>query len=71
MSRRVTPHEDVAEMERLLPYIWEYQRLAEKHGINHIFQDNGGKQLQILLHTGLKALRSREGNDAEDVDGSQ
>jgi hypothetical protein len=30
-----------------------------------IFQDNGGKILQILLITGLKVLPGREGNDAK------
>jgi hypothetical protein len=65
------PHPDTAEMERLLPYIREYQLLASKHGIGDIFQDNGGKLLQLLLITGLKSLGSREGNDAFDEDGKE
>jgi restriction endonuclease PvuII len=64
-------HPDTAEMERLLPYIREYQLLASKHGIGDIFQDNGGKLLQLLLITGLKSLGSREGNDAFDEDGKE
>jgi hypothetical protein len=67
----VTPHPDVKELERLYPYILEYQALAQKHGINDIFQDNGGKLLQMLLLTGLKATGTREGNDAKDDDGDE
>jgi hypothetical protein len=37
------PHPDTKELERLFPYIREYQALASKHGIGDIFQDNGGK----------------------------
>jgi hypothetical protein len=65
------PHADMAEMERLLPYIREYQVLASKHGIGDIFQDNGGKLLQLLLVTGLKCIGSREGNDALDEEGKE
>jgi hypothetical protein len=36
---------DLDELQRLFPYIREYQALANKHGINDIFQDNGGKLL--------------------------
>ena len=61
----------MAEMERLLPYIREYQALASKHGIGDIFQDNGGKLLQLLLVTGLRCIGSREGNDAVDVEGKE
>ena len=65
------PHADMAEMERLLPYIREYQALASKHGIGDIFQDNGGKLLQLLLVTGLRCIGSREGNDALDDEGKE
>ena len=64
-------HPDMAELERLFPYIREYQVLASKHGIGDIFQDNGGKLLQLLLITGLKGAGSREGNDARDKDGNE
>jgi hypothetical protein len=65
------PHPDTVEMERLLPFIREYQLLASKHGIGDIFQDNGGKLLQLLLVTGLKCLGCREGNDALDAEGNE
>lgn len=65
------PHSDKATMERIFPAIRDYQELACKHGINDIFQDNGGKLLQILILTGLKVLGGREGNDAVDEDGNE
>jgi hypothetical protein len=65
------PHPDLAKMEALLPYVRQYQELATSHGINDIFQDNGGKLLQMLLVTGLKALGKREGNDARDELGKE
>jgi len=72
MSRRgLEPHPDIAELERLFPHIVEYQNLATKHGINDIFQDNGGKILQLVLVTGFAALDGREGNDAVDSDGGE
>ncbi len=64
-------HPDTKELERLFPYIREYQALASKHGIGDIFQDNGGKLLQLLLITGLKGAGSREGNDARDEAGRE
>ncbi len=62
---------DLEELERLFPYIREYQVLASRHGIGDIFQDNGGKLLQVLLITGLTCLVGREGNDAADADGNE
>ena len=47
-------HPDAKKLEELFPYIREYQKLAAAHGINDIFQDNGGK----LLQRGLECLRS-------------
>jgi hypothetical protein len=64
-------HPDKAIMDQLFPYIRQYQELANKHGINDIFQDNGGKLLQLVLITGLKATGKREGNDAIDDDGNE
>ncbi len=64
-------HPDKAKLNRLFPAMRELQELASKHGINDIFQDNGGKLLQILILTGLKALPKREGNDAVDEDGHE
>lgn len=65
------PHDDKKELEKLLPAIREFQKLASKHGIDDIFQDNGGKILQVLLQTGLSSLLKREGNDAKDEDGNE
>jgi hypothetical protein len=65
------PHPDKAELDRLFPFIREYQSLASKHGIGDIFQDNGGKLLQLLLITGLKGTGGREGNDARDEHGRE
>lgn len=64
-------HEDWQELKRLFPSIRTYQRLASRHGINDIFQDNGGKLLQVLLITGLEALPGRGGHDAVDKDGKE
>jgi uncharacterized circularly permuted ATP-grasp superfamily protein len=51
------PHPDKAELDRLFPHIRKYQALASKHGIGDIFQDNGGKLLQLLLIVDLAFLR--------------
>lgn len=67
----MTPHPDKAILDDLFPYIQRYQDLAAQHGINDIFQDNGGKILQVLLGTGLKVIPGREGNDAKDSDGNK
>lgn len=66
-----TPHPDEKKFEALLPSIRELQILAEQHGINDIFQDNGGKILQVILKENLIVLPGREGNDAEDSEGKQ
>jgi hypothetical protein len=58
-------------MDELFPHIRQYQELATKHGINDIFQDNGGKLLQLILITGLKVTGTREGNDAVDAQGNE
>jgi hypothetical protein len=65
------PHPEHEELQRLFPAIREYQRLASRHGIDDIFQDNGGKILQVLLLTGLVRLPGREGNDAKDETGRE
>ena len=65
------PHPEAKELEELWPAIQRYQDLAAKHGINDIFQDNGGKLLQVLLLLGLEDLPGREGNDAKDQDGNE
>ncbi len=65
------PHPDKKILDKLFPYIQQYQELATAHGVNDIFQDNGGKLLQIALVTGLTVLPSREGNDAKDLEGNE
>ena len=64
-------HPDRVKLEELFPYIRKYQALASEHGINDIFQDNGGKYLQLFLVTGLIVVEGREGNDGEDEDGNE
>lgn len=64
-------HPDKQLLDALFPYIRQYQALAEKHGINDIFQDNGGKLLQVILTTSLEVLPGREGNDARDAAGNE
>ena len=56
-------HPDIRSFDELYPYIQKYQDLALKHGIDDVFQDNGGKLLQVILITGLTVLEGREGND--------
>ena len=68
---RFDSHEDAAELQELWPAIRRYQELATRHGINDIFQDNGGKILQVLLLLGLTNLPGREGNDAVDRNGTE
>lgn len=66
-----TTDEDLKEFKRVWPFIQAYQELATKHGIRDIFQDNGGKILQVLLLLGLDNIGGREGNDAIDEDGKE
>jgi hypothetical protein len=65
------PHDDYQCLVELWPAVQQYQDLATKHGIDDIFQDNGGKLLQVLLLLGLKILPGREGNDAVDSSGRE
>ena len=60
------PHPDKAEMDALMPAIRSFQALALRHGVGDIFQDNGGKLLQLVLTMDLTVLPGREGNDARD-----
>ena len=61
----------IEKLNQLFPFVQAYQKLAESHGINDIFQDNGGKLLQVLLITGLEVIAGREGNDAVDKEGKE
>ncbi|MBW4444290.1 MAG: restriction endonuclease [Plectolyngbya sp. WJT66-NPBG17] len=58
-------------MQQLFPAVQRYQELACEHGIDDIFQDNGGKILQVLLVLGLTIIPGREGNDAVDRMGNE
>lgn len=60
---------EARELERLLPALGDYQRLAARLGIFDIFQDNGGKTLQILLRAHLHLAPGRHGFDAVDGEG--
>ncbi|HEY5311439.1 MAG TPA: hypothetical protein VIK18_02930 [Pirellulales bacterium] len=64
-------HVDKAQLDALFPHLRTLQALAAKHGIRDIFQDNGGKYLQLALVTGLTLLKAREGNDAVDETGRE
>ena len=61
----------IEKFNSIFPAVQMLQSLANENGINDIFQDNGGKLLQVLLITGLKDLPGREGNDAIDKDGNE
>jgi len=58
-------------MQDAFEKVQELQKLAKEYGIADIFQDNGGKVLQILIMLGLKISPGREGNDALDDDGNE
>jgi hypothetical protein len=64
-------HPDLEKLQALFPYIRQYQKLASDHGIDDIFQDNGGKLLQTLLILNMQGLGCREGNDCRDADGNE
>lgn len=64
-------HPDWDRLEKLMPAVREFQKLATEHGIDDIFQDNGGKILQMLLALNLQGIPGREGNDATDVEGRE
>ena len=63
--------DDLAEMRSLYPAIRKLQAIATRRHIADVFQDNGGKLLQVLLVLGLDKLPGREGNDAVDADGRE
>jgi hypothetical protein len=65
------PHQDLQRLKELYPYIEDYQELANRHNIRDIFQDNGGKLLQVLLLLGLENVSDRIGNDAVDRHGNE
>ncbi len=58
-------------MQNAFEKVQELQKLAKEYGIADIFQDNGGKVLQVLIMLGLKISPGREGNDALDDEGNE
>ena len=58
-------------MQDAFEKVQELQELAKEYGIADIFQDNGGKVLQVLIMLGLKTSPGREGNDALDDEGNE
>lgn len=64
-------HPDWERLNALMPAIREFQSLAQEHGIDDVFQDNGGKILQMLLALNLQGIPGREGNDAVDIEGRE
>lgn len=62
---------DLARLEAAFAGVRALQELAREYQITDIFQDNGGKVLQVLILLGLKISPGREGNDAIDADGNE
>lgn len=71
MEKDFTEANPVETLNHIFQYIREYQNIAKAYGINDVFQDNGGKLLQVLTVTGLHNMPGREGNDAKDGDGRE
>lgn len=71
MSFNYATESPIAKLNAVFPYVRHYQDLATCYGIKDVFQDNGGKILQLLLTTNLVALPGREGNDARDALGNE
>lgn len=59
------------EIEALWPGVEKMQALATQYGIPDIFQDAGGKLLQLLIATGLDVVPGRTGADAKDRMGNE
>ena len=59
------------EIQDLMPGIEKFQELAEAYGIPDIFQDAGGKMLQLLVAVGLDHSPGRMGADAKDRLGNE
>ncbi|MBJ2304311.1 MULTISPECIES: hypothetical protein [Pseudomonas] len=70
-NNALVSHPDYQKLIAVWPAVKEYQALATAHGIDDIFQDNGGKLLQVLLLMNLTVLPGREGNDAVDANGRE
>lgn len=68
MSKR---DQDLERLKQAVESLEQMQQLAREYGIRDIFQDNGGKTLQLLILLGLRISPGREGNDAIDADGKE
>lgn len=62
---------DLARLEAAFEGVRGLQEIAKEYQITDIFQDNGGKVLQVLILLGLKISPGREGNDAIDAEGNE
>lgn len=62
---------EITRMQAALEKTEDLKQLAREYGILDIFQDNGGKVVQLLILLGLKTLPGREGNDAIDQEGGE
>lgn len=62
---------DLERLQAALSDTIPLQKLAQEYGIADIFQDNGGKVLQLLIILGLRISPGREGNDAIDAEGNE
>ena len=62
---------DLERLQEGLANVKLLQVLAKEYDIPDIFQDNGGKVLQLLILLGLKQSKGREGNDAVDDEGKE
>lgn len=62
---------DLERLQAAFAGVRALQELAREYEITDIFQDNGGKVLQVLILLGLKISPGREGNDAIDAEGNE
>lgn len=62
---------DLERLQTAFEGVRALQELAKEYEITDIFQDNGGKVLQVLILLGLKISPGREGNDAVDAEGNE
>lgn len=60
-----------AEIETLWPGVEALQNLADHYGIKDVFQDAGGKMLQLAVACGLDLIPGRTGPDARDRVGNE
>jgi transcriptional regulator with XRE-family HTH domain len=71
ITSAIERNREIARMQIALEKAEDLKQLAREYGIPDIFQDNGGKVVQLLILLGLKTLPGREGNDAVDQEGGE